>query len=52
MYEVFLPTVLLSIFMPALTTVLTKLGDRLTEWENYETQDGKFLADTSRSPGC
>lgn len=40
-YLVFLPTVLLTIFMPALNTVLTRLGERLTVWENYETQDGE-----------
>lgn len=43
-YLVFLPTVLLTIFMPALSTVLTNLGDKLTAWENYETQDGESLA--------
>ncbi|PSS02106.1 calcium-activated chloride channel-domain-containing protein [Coniella lustricola] len=43
-YLVFLPTVLLTIFMPALTTVLTNLGQRLTEIENYETQDSHQAA--------
>lgn len=39
--QVFLPTVLLTIFMPALTTVLTNLAEKLTVLENYETQDCK-----------
>ncbi len=28
--------------MPTLTTLLTGLADRLTQYENYETQDGNF----------
>ncbi|KAK4666949.1 hypothetical protein QC763_304780 [Podospora pseudopauciseta] len=38
-YLTFLPTVLLTIFMPTFTTLLTKLAERLTELENYETVD-------------
>ncbi|KAK3687654.1 calcium-activated chloride channel-domain-containing protein [Podospora appendiculata] len=38
-YLTFLPTVLLTIFMPTLSTLLTKLAERLTAIENYETQD-------------
>ncbi|KAL8407920.1 hypothetical protein RB594_006649 [Gaeumannomyces avenae] len=39
-YLTFLPTVILTLFMPALTTLLTNLAERLTNLENYETQDG------------
>ncbi|KAK4193882.1 calcium-activated chloride channel-domain-containing protein [Podospora australis] len=38
-YLTFLPTVLLTIFNPTFTTLLTRLAERLTEWENYETVD-------------
>ncbi|SPQ23652.1 2a900178-a87d-41f3-9abc-d1ff5ebead5a [Thermothielavioides terrestris] len=38
-YLTFLPTVLLTIFNPTLTTVLTLLAEKLTELENYETHD-------------
>ncbi|KAL2255435.1 hypothetical protein VTK26DRAFT_3391 [Humicola hyalothermophila] len=38
-YLTFVPTVLLSIFNPTLTALLTKLAERLTDMENYETQD-------------
>ncbi|KAK0718298.1 calcium-activated chloride channel-domain-containing protein [Lasiosphaeria miniovina] len=38
-YLTFLPTILLTIFTPTLTTLLTKLAERLTEMENYETKD-------------
>jgi hypothetical protein len=37
-----LPTVLLTIFNPTLTTVLTLLAEKLTELENYETHDGRW----------
>ncbi|ELQ37669.1 hypothetical protein OOU_Y34scaffold00584g2 [Pyricularia oryzae Y34] len=37
-YLTFLPTVLLTIFMPALTALLTSLADKLTALENYETE--------------
>ncbi|KAK4165965.1 calcium-activated chloride channel-domain-containing protein [Cladorrhinum sp. PSN259] len=38
-YLTFLPTVLLTIFMPTFTTLLTKLAEKLTDMENYETVD-------------
>lgn len=38
-YLVFLPTVLLTVFMPMLTTLLTNFATQLTELENYETHD-------------
>ena len=40
--QVFLPTLLLSVFMPALTTVLTNLAEKLTHLENYETHDCEY----------
>ncbi|CAN8102213.1 unnamed protein product [Discula destructiva] len=43
-YLVFLPTVLLTIFMPTLTAILTNLAERLTAHENYETQDSHQAA--------
>ncbi|KAI7788439.1 hypothetical protein LA080_010772 [Diaporthe eres] len=43
-YLVFLPTLLLSVFMPALTTVLTNLAEKLTHLENYETHDSHQAA--------
>lgn len=36
---VFLPTVILSVVMPTLTTLLTGFAARLTDLENYETTD-------------
>ncbi|KAH8889662.1 DUF590-domain-containing protein [Thozetella sp. PMI_491] len=38
-YLAFLPTILLSVFMPTLSTLLTSLAGKLTHVENYETQD-------------
>ncbi|KAK7734961.1 hypothetical protein SLS53_007738 [Cytospora paraplurivora] len=43
-YLVFLPTVILTVFMPALTTVLTNFAEKLTDLENYETQDSHKAA--------
>lgn len=50
--QVFLPTVLLTIFMPALTTILTSLAEKLTVLENYETQDCKRQANMIIVPSC
>lgn len=36
-----MPTVILTVFMPALTTILTNFAEKLTDLENYETQDCK-----------
>ncbi|ELR09701.1 hypothetical protein VC83_06251 [Pseudogymnoascus destructans] len=38
-YLVFLPTVILSTVMPALSSILTRFASRLTDIENYETTD-------------
>lgn len=38
-YLTFLPTILLTVFMPILTGLLTTVAEKLTVSENYETQD-------------
>ncbi|KAK4126269.1 DUF590-domain-containing protein [Parathielavia appendiculata] len=38
-YLTFLPTILLTVFNPTLTTLLTRLAEKLTELENYDTHD-------------
>lgn len=38
-YLTFLPTILLTIFNPTFTTLLTRLAQMLTELENYQTVD-------------
>ncbi|KAH6856677.1 calcium-activated chloride channel-domain-containing protein [Chaetomium sp. MPI-CAGE-AT-0009] len=38
-YLAFLPTILLTILNPTLTTLLTHLAEKLTELENYRTHD-------------
>ncbi|KAK3307115.1 calcium-activated chloride channel-domain-containing protein [Chaetomium strumarium] len=38
-YLTFLPTIILTIFNPTLTTLLTRLAERLTELENYDSHD-------------
>ncbi|OAA68407.1 plasma membrane channel protein [Niveomyces insectorum RCEF 264] len=43
-YLTFLPTILLTVFMPLLTAVLTTFAERLTNLENYETQDAHQAA--------
>lgn len=30
--------------MPMLSTMLTSLAEKLTQYENYETHDGKFVS--------
>lgn len=37
--QVFLPTVLLTAFVPMLSTILTGFAKRLTDFENYQTTD-------------
>ncbi|KAJ2905478.1 calcium-activated chloride channel-domain-containing protein [Zalerion maritima] len=39
---VFTPTVVLTLGVPTLSTLLTKVAHKLTDMENYETQDGKY----------
>ncbi|AEO55360.1 hypothetical protein MYCTH_40920, partial [Thermothelomyces thermophilus ATCC 42464] len=43
-YLAFLPTVLLTIFNPTLTALLTRLAEKLTEIENYRTRDAHQAA--------
>ncbi|KAL2177269.1 calcium-activated chloride channel-domain-containing protein [Thermothelomyces heterothallicus CBS 202.75] len=43
-YLAFLPTVLLTIFNPTLTALLTRLAEKLTEIENYRTHDAHQAA--------
>lgn len=35
---VFSPTILLTVFVPTITTYLTKYAEQLTDYENYDTQ--------------
>ncbi|KAK6357887.1 hypothetical protein TWF730_007244 [Orbilia blumenaviensis] len=44
----FLPTVLLSVFIPIVSTILTGFATRLTEFENYENQDSYEAALTQK----
>ncbi|KAI2635391.1 DUF590-domain-containing protein [Xylaria nigripes] len=43
-YLSFTPTIILSGFLPVLTTALTRLAERLTERENYQTNDAHRAA--------
>ncbi|KAJ5513854.1 hypothetical protein N7463_003406 [Penicillium fimorum] len=48
-YLEFVPTVLFSLSLPAITSFLTGIATRLTEYENYRTQDQYDLAQTQKS---
>lgn len=48
-YLEFLPTVLLSLILPTITNILTDIAARLTEYENYRTQDHYDLAQTQKT---
>ena len=41
MCQAFLPVILLTVLNPTLTTLLTRLAEKLTEIENYRTHDGE-----------
>ncbi|QSZ30947.1 hypothetical protein DSL72_000506 [Monilinia vaccinii-corymbosi] len=43
-YLTFLPTVILTVFMPTLSALLTGFASRLTDFENYETIDAHEAA--------
>ncbi|KAL2159899.1 hypothetical protein VTH06DRAFT_2032 [Thermothelomyces fergusii] len=43
-YLAFLPTVILTVFNPTLTALLTRLAEKLTELENYRTHDAHQAA--------
>lgn len=47
-YLVFLPTVLLTTFLPMLTGILTTFASNLTDYENYETESQHERALTSK----
>ena len=38
-----MPTVILTTVMPTLSALLTGFASKLTDIENYETQDGKYF---------
>jgi len=48
-YLEFLPTILFSLSLPAITSFLTSIATRLTEYENYRTQDLYDLAQTQKT---
>ncbi|KAJ5101337.1 hypothetical protein NUU61_003559 [Penicillium alfredii] len=48
-YLEFLPTVLFSLSLPAITSMLTSIAIRLTDYENYRTQDQYDLAQTQKT---
>ena len=48
-YLEFLPTILFSLSLPAITTFLTSIATRLTDYENYRTQDLYDLAQTQKT---
>ena len=48
-YLEFLPTILFSLALPAITNVLTAIATRLTDYENYRTQDNYDLAQTQKT---
>jgi anoctamin-10 len=48
-YLEFLPTVLFSLSLPAITSLLNDMATRLTEYENYRTQDQFELAQTQKT---
>lgn len=47
-YLEFVPTVLFSLSLPAITSFLTRIATRLTDYENYRTQDQYDLAQTQK----
>lgn len=48
-YLEFLPTILFSLSLPAITSFLTKIATRLTDYENYRTQDQYDMAQTQKT---
>lgn len=48
-YLEFVPTVLFSLSLPAITSFLTGIATRLTDYENYRTQDQYDLAQTQKT---
>ncbi|KAJ5691884.1 hypothetical protein N7462_001307 [Penicillium macrosclerotiorum] len=48
-YLEFAPTILFSLSLPAITSFLTNMATRLTDYENYRTQDLYDLAQTQKT---
>ncbi|KAJ5771704.1 hypothetical protein N7520_002233 [Penicillium odoratum] len=48
-YLEFVPTILFSLSLPAITSFLNSIATRLTKYENYRTQDLFDLAQTQKS---
>ena len=48
-YLEFVPTILFSLSLPAITSFLTNIATRLTKYENYRTQDLYELAQTQKT---
>ncbi|KAK9242051.1 calcium-activated chloride channel-domain-containing protein [Lipomyces tetrasporus] len=48
-YLEFVPTILFSLSLPAITSFLTGIATRLTDYENYRTQDLYDLAQTQKT---
>ncbi|KAJ5583216.1 hypothetical protein N7535_001836 [Penicillium sp. DV-2018c] len=48
-YLEFVPTILFSLSLPAITSFLTSIATRLTDYENYRTQDQYDLAQTQKT---
>ena len=46
--QVFIPTGLLTVFVPTITTLLTGIATRLNDYENYETQESYDVAMTRK----
>lgn len=46
--QVFLPTILLSTILPVLTNIFTTIAERLTKYENYETDSAYETAMTQK----
>ncbi|KAK2802898.1 hypothetical protein FQN51_004161 [Onygenales sp. PD_10] len=46
--QTFIPTIILSLCVPTISTILTNTAIRLTDYENYETQDSYDFALTNK----
>ncbi|EEP77950.1 conserved hypothetical protein [Uncinocarpus reesii 1704] len=47
-YLAFVPTIILSLMVPTISGMLTKIATQLTDYENYETQDSYDVALTQK----
>lgn len=45
---IYLPTVLLTTFIPTMSSILTKIATRINDYENYETTEGYKTALTAK----